>query len=104
ERFIGKALYERRPVYMAFAGDVATQPVLSMAKPLTPPQSDVTTVQAAADAIKGALHLAGKACILPGILVSRLGLSARLQELVERSGIPFATMFMDKSVLNESQG
>ena len=39
--------------------------------------------------------------MLPGILVARAGLRTQLQTLVDASGLPFATMFMAKSVLDE---
>jgi indolepyruvate decarboxylase len=38
---------------------------------------------------------------LPGILVARAGLRGALQSLIDNSGLPFATMIMDKSVLDE---
>src|SRR3984893_12586890 len=40
ERLIAAALYHRRPVYMAFASDVAEQPVVGTMQPLAEPQSD----------------------------------------------------------------
>ena len=40
---------------------------------------------------------------LPGILVARSGLQVEMQAVIDRSGMPFATMFMDKSVLDEQQ-
>jgi indolepyruvate decarboxylase len=103
ERLIAEALYHRRPVYMAFPGDLAKQPVLSKAQPLPAPVSDPASLATAADAIAAALHEARNACILPGILVARTGLRDALQNLVDKSGLPFATMFMDKSVLDEQQ-
>jgi indolepyruvate decarboxylase len=48
------------------------------------------------------IHAARSACILPGILISRCGLGAQATAVVEASGLPFATMFLDKSVLDET--
>ena len=48
-----------------------------------------------------ALNGAGQACVLPGVLLRRLGLQAAAAAFVEASGLPFATMFGDKSVLGE---
>ena len=48
-----------------------------------------------------ALNGAGQACVLPGVLLKRLGLQAAAAAFVEASGLPFATMFGDKSVLGE---
>ncbi|MGA9155032.1 MAG: hypothetical protein WBZ36_30990 [Candidatus Nitrosopolaris sp.] len=40
---------------------------------------------------------------MPGILAVRAGVRDALQSFVDASGLPFATMFMDKSVLEEQQ-
>lgn len=101
ERLIADALYHRRPVYMAFPSDAANQPVVSSAPPLTPPASDRTSLLAAANAILKALEKARIACILPGLLAVRAGLREEMRAFVEASGLPFATMFADKSVLDE---
>jgi indolepyruvate decarboxylase len=101
ERLIAEALYHRRPVYMAFPADLAEQMVVSSAQPLDPPISDPTTLQSVTDAIVAALEGAHTACILPGLLAVRAGAREALQSFVDTSGLPFATMFMDKSVLDE---
>lgn len=103
ERLIADALYHRRPVYMAFPADVAEQMVLGRAGPVDPPISDPTALQFATDEIIAALQKAHTACILPGLLAARTGLRDTLQSFVDASGLPFATMFMDKSVLEEQQ-
>ncbi len=103
ERLIAEAFYHRRPVYMAFPSDLANQPVVSKAQPLLPPTSDSTSLAMAIEDIVAVLNEARNACILPGILVARVGLRNVLQDLVDASGLPFATMFMDKSVLDEQQ-
>lgn len=103
ERLIAEALYHRRPVYMGFPGDLAEHPVLGSASPLPAPKSDPAELGAAANAIAQSLEKANSVCILPGIIVARTGLQSALQQLIETSGIPFATMFMDKSVLEECQ-
>lgn len=103
ERLIFEALYHRRPVYMAFPADLADQPVLGEARPFAAPGSDPAALEAAADAVLTALEAAETACILPGILVARAGLRAAMQAVIDASGLPFATMFMDKSVLDERQ-
>jgi indolepyruvate decarboxylase len=103
ERLIAMAFYHRRPVYMAIPTDVADQEVLGSAQPLDPPRSNPDNVKAATEAILSALGRADAACILPGWLVRRLGLQSQLQAFVDASGMPFATMFGDKSVLDEQQ-
>ena len=54
ERLIATALYRRKPAYMAFPFDLATQPVVGAAAPLDPPSSDPASLAAAADAITSA--------------------------------------------------
>jgi len=103
ERLIAEAFYHRRPVYMAIPRDVADQEVLGSAQPLDPPRSNPASLKAATEAIMSALDKASTVCMLPGWLVSRLGLQPQLQAFVDASGIPFATMFGDKSTLDEQQ-
>jgi indolepyruvate decarboxylase len=103
ERLIAAALYHRRPVYMAFPADLANLPVVGTAPPVPVAGSDPTQLAAAAEAIIVRLGSAKTACVLPGVLVARAGLSLELQSLIEASGLPFATMFMDKTVLDEQQ-
>jgi indolepyruvate decarboxylase len=103
ERLIAEALYHRRPVYMAFPSDAANQAVVSNAMVLDPPKSDPASLGKAVDAIIAALDKAKTACILPGLLANRAGLQAAVQSFVDASGLPFATMFADKSALEEQQ-
>jgi indolepyruvate decarboxylase len=101
ERLIAEAFYHRRPVYMAFPGDLADQMVVSSARPLDPPISDPKILQSVTDAIITALEGAHTACILPGVLAVRTGVRDVLQSFVDVCGLSFATMIMDKSVLEE---
>jgi indolepyruvate decarboxylase len=103
ERLIAEALYHRRPVYMAFPADLAEQPVLSRAQPVSEPVSDPDSLQATTDAVLNVLEKAKTACILPGLLAARTGHRGAIQAFVDASGLPFATMFADKSVLDEQQ-
>jgi indolepyruvate decarboxylase len=52
--------------------------------------------------VVSAIDGAKTACILPGMLASRLGLKAQATDFVTASNLPFATMFADKCVLDES--
>jgi indolepyruvate decarboxylase len=103
ERLIAEMLYHRRPVYMSIPTDVADREVLGSAQRLDPPRSNADSIRAVTEAIVSALDNAGTACILPGWLAKRAGLQTRLQAFVDASGLPFATMFGDKSVLEEQQ-
>jgi indolepyruvate decarboxylase len=103
ERLIYEALYHRRPVYMAFPADLANQPVVGTAQPIAAAQSDPTALEEVLEAILAALARARSACLLPGFMLARGGLQGAMQAVVTASGLPFATMFLDKSVLDESQ-
>jgi len=102
ERLIAAALYHRRPVYMAIPSDVADQPIIGSPTTLAAPQSDPAALESAVSAIVAAVTKAKTACILPGIFITRLGLREQANAVVEASGLPFATMTMDKSVLDEA--
>ncbi len=43
-----------------------------------------------------------QACIMPGIFVDRFGLKDLTTIIVNASGLPYVTMAMDKSVLDET--
>jgi indolepyruvate decarboxylase len=51
--------------------------------------------------VTAALNDAGQACVLPGVLLRRLGLQDAVAAFAEAAGLPFATMFADKTVLGE---
>jgi indolepyruvate decarboxylase len=102
ERLIAEALYHLRPVYMAFPADLASAPIAGEARPIAPPPSDADALDHVAEVIVEMLARARKACVLPGVLIARAGLQPALHELIDASGLPFATMFMDKSVLDET--
>src|SRR6202008_4197593 len=104
ERLIYEARYHLRPVYMAFPADLAIQPAQGAAQPIEPPRSDPAMLSRAVEAVLDALESARTACILPGFLGSRAGLDTLMQAVVDSSGLPFATMFTDKTVLDERQG
>ncbi|MBU3064260.1 hypothetical protein KO481_22340 [Nocardia sp. NEAU-G5] len=103
ERLIAAALYHRRPVYMAFPSDLANRPVAGRAQPHEPPFSNPDSLARAVDAIHRSVDNAATACVLPGLLAARLRLRDDVQRFVDASGLPFATMFADKSILDEQQ-
>jgi len=87
---------------MAFPADYANMPVVGKPEAVAEPTSDADTLAATVDAIVDAVSASKSACILPGIMVSRFGLSEKATAVVDASGLPFATMFMDKCVLDET--
>jgi indolepyruvate decarboxylase len=87
---------------MGFPSDYANMPVVGESGPTDEPATDVLALEAAVDAIVDAVSASRTACIVPGILVSRCGLGAQATAVIDASGLPFATMFMDKCVLDEA--
>ncbi len=104
ERLIAAALKERRPVYMGFPSDYAVMPVMtkSQYEKRIPLKSDDQSLKAAVNAILDKLSVSQKACIIPGILSARLGCSDNVQAIIDKTGLPYATMFMDKGIVSES--
>ena len=101
ERLIYQALYHRRPVYMAFPADLVNQPLLAEAESLSQPRSAPESLDRVVRIVLDRLDGAESACLLAGILAGRTGNRRQLQGLLDASGLPFTTMFMGKSVLDE---
>jgi indolepyruvate decarboxylase len=102
ERLICAARHSRRPVYMGFPMDFANMPVVDGVKFVAESETDPVVLEAAVSAIVDRLATCKTACIVPGILVSRCGLTDETVSVVDASNLPFTTMFMDKCVLDES--
>ncbi len=103
-RLVTAAVTHRRPVYLAIPADCANAPLpgTDAVAPTPAPASDPETLEAAVNAMAEKLAQAKTAAILAGYLITRLGCSAAAQTLVEATGLPFATMFMDKTALDET--
>ncbi|EOG1931655.1 alpha-keto acid decarboxylase family protein [Providencia stuartii] len=104
ERLIITALRERRPVYIGLPADYAVMPVVTDKNTDTPVihKSNNESLSAAVTAILEKLNSSQKACIIPGILSARLGYANEVQAIIDKTGLPYATMFMDKSIVSES--
>lgn len=103
ERLIAAALRYRKPVYMVFPSDYATMPVVEMAVPATVTESsDPVVLTEVVDILVDRLNNSQQACVLPGIYLARHGVRQETLSLIEAANLPFATMMMDKSVLDET--
>ncbi|EHJ46991.1 Pyruvate decarboxylase [Solidesulfovibrio carbinoliphilus subsp. oakridgensis] len=103
ERVLEAALTRNRPVYLAIPQDHADAPLAG--EPVCvpeAPQSDPEILAAAIEAIAEKVDAAGSAVVLAGYLIARLGLRPLATDLLARTGLPFATMFMDKTALDET--
>lgn len=102
EKIIDAALYHRRPVYIGIPKNYADMPVTDVPISLPPHASDPEALQAATEDILKTLTAAKTACVLPGIFLNRYGLHKLATDVITALGLPFATMMMDKSTLDET--
>ncbi len=103
ERCLEAALTRNRPVYIALPQDYADAPLAGeLVCAPEAPQSDPGTLRAAIEAVAEKIDKAGSAVVLAGYLIARLGLRGTAKGLLARTGLPFATMFMDKTALDET--
>lgn len=104
ERLINSALFERRPVYIGIPSDYALMPIKISENFATndKSKSNHNALTEAITAILNKLSNSKKACVIAGILTARFGLAATVQSIIDKTNLPYATMFMDKSVLSES--
>lgn len=103
ERVIASGLEYHRPVYIAIPGDHVNAPVVPSPVPvIAPAKSDPRALEQAVSAIIDRISRAKTACIIPGIFVGRYGFRELTTAVVNASGLPYVTMSMDKSVLDET--
>ncbi|MHC1788858.1 alpha-keto acid decarboxylase family protein [Solidesulfovibrio sp.] len=103
ERCIEAAMARNRPVYLALPQDQADKPLPGqyVCAPEAP-ASNPPVLAAAIAAIVEKISAAGSTVVLAGYLIARLGLRGAAHELLSRTGLPYATMFMDKTALDET--
>lgn len=103
ERLIAAALRYRKPVYMVFPSDYATMLVVDTALPAAiEVSSDPIVLNEVVDILADRLNSSSQTCVLPGIYLARHGVRQETLSLIETANLPFATMMMDKSVLDET--
>ncbi len=103
ERLINAALSKKQPVYIAVPGDYALME-LGCTKPhkLPAPVSDKDTLDTVVPLILDKLSSAKTAVAMVGALIGRYELQSSMQEFIEKSGLPFTSMFMAKGTLSET--
>ena len=98
-------LTHRRPIYIEVLKNVWTlpcgEPTGTLAPIVTP--SDPASLHAALDAAWARIQAAQQPVIWAGVQIARFGLRDTLQALVDRSGLPFTTTSLGKTVLDEAQ-
>ena len=103
DRVISEMLVERRPGYIVLPTDVVHAPARTL-NPLRVPEAPFDPGQLAAFSAHARQLLAGtdRPAVLADFLVDRFGAREALQELLSRSGFPYATMLLGKGLLDES--
>ncbi|MFW5499339.1 MULTISPECIES: alpha-keto acid decarboxylase family protein [unclassified Maridesulfovibrio] len=103
ERCINAALTKKQPVYIAVPADEALKK-LGCTKPhtLPVPVSDQDTLDTVIPLIIERLENAESAIAMVGALIGRYELHEPMLEFIDKSGIPFTSMFMAKGTLSET--
>ncbi|MGB7415142.1 MAG: thiamine pyrophosphate-binding protein [Thermosynechococcaceae cyanobacterium] len=100
---IAACLRERRPVYIEIPTDMVDQPC-PVAETVDLPPSPIIDEQALSEAVEEAVTLLGQSeqpVILAGVELHRYGISDLLKDLLAKTGYPFATTLLGKSILSE---
>jgi len=104
---IDKVLLEmkkhQRPVYIGIPCDLVSKPCMRPSTKLeySGLKSDQAALEEAVNEALEMLNKATKPVIIADVEVHRYRLEDKLKNLLEKSGIPFATMMMGKTVLDE---
>ena len=103
DRTIAACLRERRPVYIEIPSDMVNQPC-PISETVDLPPSPIIDNRALSEAVEESVELLEKAqspVILAGVELHRYGLATQLKDLLEKTGYPFATTLLGKSILTE---
>ena len=101
ERVIAEARRNNQPAYILVPSDHALAPVSPVdARPLTLSSNEAALKRAIA-AVSERLEGAKSVVALPAFTIARLGLQNELRDAIEALGCPFATMVMEKCLIDE---
>ena len=103
DQIITACLQERRPVYLEIPSDMVNQPC-PVSEIVDSPPTPILDRQALSEAVEEAVSLlenSQRPIILAGVELHRYGLAERLSKLLDRTGYPFATTLLGKSILSE---
>ena len=101
DRAVTTALREQRPVYIEIPRDLWKTACGEPAGPLDPRRTPVGSEEALAARIAGLAGAAVRPAFLVGVEVGRYGLEEDMAELLRRTGIPWASTLLAKTVLAE---
>ena len=102
DRVIHAALRFKRPVYIELPRDMVNVPGIAHHAPLTiHEESDPAALTAALSEAVLKLNKARQPVIVADVEIHRFGLQESLLQLLKKSGIPFVTTILGKSVIGE---
>jgi indolepyruvate decarboxylase len=102
ERLIAEARRNNQPAYILVPSDYAQAPITPVeVRPVTLKSNEAALKKAIA-AISERLKGAKSVVVLPAFTIARLGLQNQLRDAIEALGCPFATMVMEKCLVDES--
>jgi indolepyruvate decarboxylase len=102
ERLIAEARRHNQPAYILVPSDYAQAPITPVeVRPVTLKSNEAALKKAIA-AISERLKGAKSVVVLPAFTIARLGLQNQLRDAIEALGCPFATMVMEKCLVDES--
>jgi TPP-dependent 2-oxoacid decarboxylase len=106
DRVLSSMIRYQRPVYLSVPSDVVCQPtghsdLLPDFAARANAATDKNTLNESVDRAFDLLSGASRPIILADVEIARYGLEQNLKLLIERSGIPYATLMMGKCVMDE---
>jgi indolepyruvate decarboxylase len=102
ERVIAEARRNNQPAYIVVPSDTALAPVTPTEVGPVTLKSDPTSLEKAAAAVRARVRSAKSLVVLPAFTLSRLRLQDEARRAIEALGCPFATMTMEKCLIDES--
>lgn len=102
DRLINTALTQKKPVYFGIPGDFALMELgCSKPHPSVKQISDQETLATVVKIITDKIDKAESPVAVVGTLIGRYDLRMETQEIIEKAGLPFTSMFMGKGTLSE---
>ncbi len=103
DRVLTSCLFHRKPVYISFPSDVVTMKCQRPGPFLfpTPAPSDPDSLREAVEEAFGMLEKAEFPVVIGGVELIRFSLQEEFAGLLKKTGFPFVTMMLGKTVLSE---
>ena len=102
ERVVGEARRNNQPAYILVPSDYALATVTPVEVRRLTLRSSAAMLKKAVEVVTERLKGARSVIVLPAFTIARLGLQKEFREAIEALGVPFATMLMEKCIIDES--